>query len=210
MITLTYHRLHHSTCQRRRNLHDLFDRSCSISYDDDDQHVNIIAREARHLFLYLNRTLNETLARNEIISSTIKPTNIDSSTLETTRKIPAATYTTKTTTTATTTTTRTTTTPHTTTTTTTTTPRNLNIPINDRSQEEKSSPLSHEKLVETTTLEQVVHSASFPNLLDFWKFLLKIFLLTIILLIGTYLIIRTLLWVIETILRPNGNNPGGN
>jgi hypothetical protein len=52
-------------------------------------------------------------------------------------------------------------------------------------------------------------SISFPNLLDFWKFMIKIFLTTVILLIVTYLIIRVLLWLIENVLRPNGNGEKG-
>lgn len=61
-----------------------------------------------------------------------------------------------------------------------------------------------------TTPATVQHSTtSFPSLIEFWKFLLKIFLLTIILLISAYLIIRTLLWLIESTLRPGGASPPG-
>lgn len=65
---------------------------------------------------------------------------------------------------------------------------------------------AHDEPVAST---QRAHSTSFPSLLDFWKFMFKIFLLTIIIIILTYLIIRALLWLIEYAFKPNGDNSRG-
>lgn len=81
---------------------------------------------------------------------------------------------------------------------------------------EKKTPSSEPPTTPLIKTPKPVHidhittqSTSFPKLLDFWKFMIKIFLSTIILLILTYLIIRTLLWVIETTFKSNGDSSRG-
>lgn len=206
-ITLAYHRLHHSKCKRERPMNFLNLLTTSKT-NVNEQHVNIYYQEARNLFAYLkqklNVELNDSISTDRFVLMESKSDKSDVNTSNLVSSVVIETPTLKL--------------------------ENIstnNLSIYDIPNENQSVLIEEEKLSyseqvsseqpvviipttsDSTNQHQSQNSIRFPSLIEFWKFLLKIFLLTIILLISAYLIIRTLLWLIENMLRPGGASPPG-